>query len=269
MKKNQTSVRNGIEDFLCPFTDMYITQGADGDFSHKGTMANDVRGKKRGIKYPYYAPVTCKCLKVYPDGGGSKWQSLEKVRFSNGRVDYATFIIYHDETQDCYVDQVVHQGKQIGNMGKKGNVTGVHCHIEIEQGKDTTFKKNKYGVYSLNNEVDTDDCYFCDDTNIMNMKNANWKYLSDVPVSLKYKSKYILNIRTNAGTIYPIKLVKNIPEDLRNNLTSSNIFNFARLKKDTEFEVLEIIKNNKGTWAKTKYGFIAIEVSGKEYSVKC
>ena len=182
MKKNQTSKRKGIEDFLCPFTDMYITQGSNGSFSHKGTMANDVRGLKPGIRYPYYAPVTSKCLKIYKSGGGSKWQSLEKVRFSNGRIDYATYIIYHDDSLNCYVGQIVHQGKQIGNMGNKGNATGIHCHIEIEQGKDTTFKKNKYGIYCLNNEYEPSDCYFCDNTNIINYADKKWKYLKDVSI---------------------------------------------------------------------------------------
>ena len=56
MLKGQKSVRGGIEDFLCPFTDMYITQGSLGTFSHKGIMANDVRGKKEDIRYAYYAP---------------------------------------------------------------------------------------------------------------------------------------------------------------------------------------------------------------------
>ena len=75
MKKGQTSVRNGIQDFLCPFTDMYITQGSGGSFSHKGTMANDVRGTQSGVKYPYYAPCTCKCVKAYPESGQAMWQS--------------------------------------------------------------------------------------------------------------------------------------------------------------------------------------------------
>ena len=44
MKKGQKSVTNGIENFLCPVTDMYITQGANGSYSHKGTMAVDIRG---------------------------------------------------------------------------------------------------------------------------------------------------------------------------------------------------------------------------------
>ena len=37
MYAGQKSVRNGIEDFLCPFTIMNITQGANGALSHRGT----------------------------------------------------------------------------------------------------------------------------------------------------------------------------------------------------------------------------------------
>lgn len=272
MKKNQKSKRNNIEDFLCPFTDMYITQGANGSFSHKGTMANDVIGKKSGYRYPYYAPCSCRCLKVYPSGGGSMWQSLEKVRFSNGRVDFATFIIYHDESQDCKVGQVIEQGHQIGNMGKKGNATGVHCHIEIEQGADTTFKQNKYGVYCLNNEYDTDDCYFMDDTNILNMKSANWKYLKDVPVNPEpqptkrnYTCLYDMYVRTGAGTNHSVKLVKDLSADGKKHATSSNPNAYAIYKKGTVFTALEIVNQN-GIWAKTPSGYVCIKgQSGKVY----
>ena len=140
MIKGQTSLRNNIEDFLCPFTDMYISQGSNGKYSHRGIMANDVRGKAAGVKYPYYAPCTCKCLKTYPETGQVMWQSINKVRFSNGRIDYATFMTAHDNTMDAKVGQVVKQGQQLGNMGNKGfsNMTGVHCHIEVSQSSHTT-----------------------------------------------------------------------------------------------------------------------------------
>ena len=69
MIKGQKSVRGGIEDFLCPFTDMYITQGSMTNGSHKGIYANDVRGIQPGVRYPYYAPCTCKCVKIYPSSG--------------------------------------------------------------------------------------------------------------------------------------------------------------------------------------------------------
>ena len=184
MIKGQKSVRGGIEDFLCPFTDMYITQGSNGSYSHKGTMANDVRGTQVGIKYPYYAPCTCKCVKAYPESGQAMWQSTNKVRFANGRIDYATFMTAHDDSFDAdkYIGVAIPQGNKIGNMGKKGNATGVHCHIQISQSKTTSWSKNSYGVYQFPNEYDTDACYFVDNTNILNGMGGTWKKTSDVPV---------------------------------------------------------------------------------------
>ena len=217
MYKGQTSKRGGIQDFLCPFTDMYITQGSNGAYSHQGIMANDVRGLQPGVRYAYYAPCDCKCVKTFPSGGGSMWQSLDKVRFSNGRIDYATFIIYHDNSFDAYVGQTISQGTQIGNMGNKGNATGVHCHIEISQSNDTAFYPNKYGVYTMNNEYDTDDCYFVDNTNIMNCSFANWKYLKDVPVADvsyinlppdKIDERYIYDVNTKQKLPNTLKVKK-------------------------------------------------------------
>ncbi len=183
MLKGQISVRDGIEDFLCPFTDMYITQGSNSAYSHKGIMANDVRGKEPGVRYPYYAPCTCKCLKTYPQSGQVMWQSVNKVRFSNGRVDYATFMTCHDDTMDAKIGMVVPQGNQLGNMGTKGNATGVHCHIEVSQSADTSWTKNQYGNYHFNNEYDLDDCYFVDNTNVLNGMGGNWRTTDKVPVN--------------------------------------------------------------------------------------
>lgn len=188
MYKGQKSVRAGIEDFLCPFTDMYITQGSNSAYSHKGIMANDVRGAVKGVRYPYYAPCTCVCRKVYRESGQSMWQSVNKVRFANGRIDFATFMIAHDDSQDCYVGQQVPQGNQLGNMGTRGNSTGIHCHIEISQSADTSWTKNQYGIYHFNNEYDLDDCYFVDNTNILQGMGGSWKRTTDVPVAT---DKYI------------------------------------------------------------------------------
>lgn len=170
-------------------TDMYITQGSGGNYSHKGIMANDVRGSSAGVRYPYYAPCTCKCLKTYPSSGQVMWQSTNKVRFANGRIDYATFMTCHDDTMDAKVGMIVPQGNQLGNMGTKGNATGVHCHIEVSQSADTSWTKNKYGNYHFNNEYDLDDCYFVDNTNILNGMGGNWKKTSDVKVQSSTESK--------------------------------------------------------------------------------
>lgn len=190
MLKGQKSVRGGIEDFLCPFTDMYITQGSKGSFSHKGIMANDVRGAKSDVRYPYYAPCTVRCVKTYPSSGQVMWQSTNKVRFANGRVDYATFMTAHDDTMDAKVGMIVPQGNQLGNMGEKGVSDGVHCHIQVSQSNDTTWKRissfvwegKTHYIYGFNNEYDLDACYFVDDTNILNGMGGTWLKTSDVPV---------------------------------------------------------------------------------------
>lgn len=182
MIKNQKSVRGGVEDFLCPFTDMYITQGSNSNYSHKGIMANDVRGKELGVRYLIYAPCSMKCVRLYLESGQAMFQSINKVRFANGRIDYATIMVAHDNSMDCYVGQTFEQGQSFFQMGDKGNATGIHTHIQISQSNDTSWYKNEYGIYKFNNEYDLDDCYFVDNTNILNGMGGNWKVTSDVEV---------------------------------------------------------------------------------------
>lgn len=185
MFKGQKSKKDGLENFLCPFTDMYISQGSNGSYSHKGIKAHDIRGKISGIRYPYYAPCTCKCIKTYPVTGQVMWQSINKVRFANGRIDFATFMTAHDDTMDAKIGMIVQQGNQLGNMGRKGfsNITGIHCHIQISQSNDTTWYKNEYGNYKFNNEYEPEDCYFVDNTNIVYAANiTNWKKTDKISV---------------------------------------------------------------------------------------
>lgn len=200
MRAGQKSIRAGVEDFLCPFTDMYITQGSNMKPTHQGIYANDVRGLKSGIRYPYYAPCKVKCIKVYKPSGQVMWQSLDKVRFANGRIDYATFITVHDDTLNAYPGMIINQGEQLGNMGKKGYATGVHCHIQVSQSKDVEFRKNKYGIYCFNNEYELSDCYFIDGTNIIYGMNYNWKKLEDVSVDYKPSNKQYINLPASVST---------------------------------------------------------------------
>lgn len=197
MKANTKYVANdGIELFMCPFTDMYITQGSNSNFSHHGIMANDVRGLESGVRYPYYAPCTCKCLKTYPESGQVMWQSTSKVRFANGRIDFATFMTAHDDSMNAKIGKtVVPQGAQLGNMGSRGVGTGIHCHIEVSQSNDTSWTKKSsfqyngktYPIYGFNNEYDLDDCYFVDDTNILYGMGGNWKTAKEKYLSVKEK----------------------------------------------------------------------------------
>lgn len=193
MYKGQKASKDGIQYFLCPFTDMYITQGSNVG-THKGTMANDVRGAESGVRYPYYAPCDVKLIWRDLSNGQGMWQSLAPVIFANGNVDYATFVTAHDETFDAQVGQVVRQGDQLGNMGNKagggGQSFGVHCHIEIAQHNYSiaNWQKNSYGIYCFPNETDTDDCYFINDTNIIEGLGGNWKTIPEEKHNIGYKA---------------------------------------------------------------------------------
>lgn len=215
MFKGQKSIRGGIEDFLCPFTDFYLTCGPNESKYHMGIMAIDVRGSESDVRYPYYAPVTSKCIKTYPESGQVMWQSVNDVRCSNGYVGKVTYMTVHDDTMDAYAGLVVPQGNQLGNMGTKGNVTGVHCHIECSQSADTSWIKNGYGNWCFRTEVDPEDVFFMDNTNIIN-GIGNWKYLSDVPVSdAKFinlppsiEERYIYDVNTKNKLDYSLKPAK-------------------------------------------------------------
>ena len=273
MKINDKSVRAGIEDFLCPFEDMYITQGSNGSFSHQGTMANDVRGKDVGVRYHIYAPCDIKCLKLYPSTGQAMFQSINKVRFANGRIDYATFMVAHDNTMDCYVGQTFNQGDSFFQMGDKGYATGVHTHIQISQSSDTNWYKNEFGNYQFNNEYDTDDCYFVDDTNIINGMGGNWKLTKDVPVEEPkpstnpvYETLGDMYVRWDASYNAGIKLVKDLTEDGKKNATSDNPNAYAAYKKRTKFTVYEFKDKGYGLWGRSPSGWICIKgASGTLY----
>lgn len=259
MKKNETSKRGGYEDILCPFTDMYITQGSgysDGNYSHKGTRAIDVRGLEPGVRYPYYAPVTLKAVKVVASSGETTWQSVEKVRFSDGTIDYVTVETVHDDTRNSYVGMIIKQGEQLGNMGTKGNATGVHCHIEFAKGKQGLVK-NKYGNWGLSNAIEFEDACFMDNTNIIH-GFAKWKYLKDIPVqdddyfvpNVNYELLYDINLRLSPCVKSDnIPKVKNIDANTKKLLTSNNPNDNAIMKKGTQICPATITKSDNRIWA--------------------
>lgn len=181
MKKGQKSRRGGIQDLLCPFTYVRITQG-NGVGTHRGTLAFDIASKNK-TEEAYYAPCDVKCVMIYPSSGQAMWQSLEKVRMPSGLIDYVTMVTVHDNSFNSYVGQVISQGIQLGNKGTKGNATGIHAHIEIARGQKTSrnWYKNSYGIYTMNDEIMMEDAFFMDNTEIDPTSIArNWRYLTSV-----------------------------------------------------------------------------------------
>ena len=255
MKKNDKSKSEGIENFLCPTTDLYITQGAGEKFSHKGVMACDIRGKEKGVRYPYFAPCSCKCIKTYESFGEAIFKSIDKVRFANGIVDYAVFITAHDNNMIAKENMIFMQGDLLGHMGDKGKATGVHLHFEVGTGPDTKLYKNKYGNYALKNEIDLDDAMFIDNTNILT-KRGSWKYTN------KINNKKYLNLpktftkwRVYKENVIPIK---------------KNACGYLNTKKfgGLSYEILGFTDNNSCVVIKTRdYGIVKIYIKKTKASI--
>lgn len=232
MYAGQKSVRGGIEDFLCPFTDLYMTCGPNEGKYHKGTMAMDVRGAEAGVRDDVYAPGTSVCIWVIPSNGQAMWQTVEPVRTSDNSITYVTYVTCHDDVDfNAYEGMVVPQGNKIANMGRAGNTTGVHTHIECAKGKlgKSDWHQNQYGNWCFANETDPENLWFMDDTNILN-GIGDWKYLKDVPVHQdnyinippEIEERYIYDVNTKERlekTLKPAKFggltykIYNIIED--------------------------------------------------------
>lgn len=252
MEKGQKSIRNNIEDVLCPFTDWYCTQGANDTFSHKGSEANDIRGKEPGIRYPYYAPVDVVCVNVDKKYAFVWWQSVNKVRLADGSINYITILCGHDDTIDCYNGQVIKQGVQIGNMGNGGNATGVHCHIEVGIGKHKSWFPNKFGIYIIPNQIPLEKVFFMDNTNII-LGIANWKYLKDINCE-ENNTKYI-NLSNEADTwrIYDVEqepYIKNTKGYLK-----PSIFN------GLSYKIIEYKNNNCAIIDTLQFGKVKIYIN--------
>ena len=254
MKKGQTSVRGGIQDFLCPFQNLKITQGAGDRPIHMGTKAVDVRGASAGLKEAYYAPCDVKCVWVYPSNGQAMWQSINKVRCANGYVGIVTFMTAHDNSFNAKVGQIVKQGTQLGNMGNKGNASGVHCHIECTQSNNTTWAKNGYGIYNFPTETDLDDMCFMDGTNIIDGRNANWRYLKDVPVNEGTTGKkLILPASADTWRVYPLDKAPKVGNEVG--------FLYPSKFGGLEYEILGTPQSNVATIQTRDYGRVNIYIA--------
>lgn len=159
---------NGLENLLFPFEYMYVTQGEHNngiryamDFSGWGE-----NGKIK--KCPMYAPCTCKVVFVGSNDNNPVvcWESVEKVNFIDGSIDYACISVGHDDNyKDYTIGQIVEQGQVFAHTGNTGLSTGDHTHMIVGKGKyegyyhPTTEEgntlKNQYHMYNAYGVNDT------------------------------------------------------------------------------------------------------------------
>lgn len=254
MNKGQVSIRNGIEDILFPMSYCRITQG-DNEGTHLGTYASDLAGIDTGIDN-LYAPVTLKCVALNPsDGNASWWQSINKVRFADGSIDYLTMMILHDNNLSK-IGLIVKQGEILAKEGTTGKAIGNHLHVEFAKGKfKKKYERNKQGVWHLPNNLAIEKVCFMDNTNII-LGIADWKYLKDIKVNkvdqilypnekFKFSSSYIVEkIDIKNDLVYNSILGNWIPAKYLVEINGNQILNInERFKIEGIFTVGKINKN--------------------------
>ncbi|WP_276905228.1 hypothetical protein [Faecalibaculum rodentium] len=175
-----------------PMKTMTITQGNNGQYSHQGVNALDIAGKDAGID-PTFAPCKMRIARKegYANGNAVFAESVDKVMFADGTVDYAKFMFLHDNyTGDFSVGRVFQQWEEFGDEGTAGYATGNHCHFEVAKGKLVWDKagsgygyygrNNSTGVWHLQDSISADKACVVDGVTIKNGNGMGWKKASEV-----------------------------------------------------------------------------------------
>lgn len=120
-----------MEKAILKIDNLKISQGMNGDYSHNGDLAIDLCD----LKY-FKAPFTGKIKKIYKKCNGVWLQSINKVEFADGTIDYMTIMTLHDnDISKLKVGQTIKQGETYYHAGTKGKVTGKHIHMAVGRGK--------------------------------------------------------------------------------------------------------------------------------------
>lgn len=155
-----------MERPIYPSSNMRLTQGYN-EGTHMDSFAIDDAGIDSEIS-TLKAPFTGIIKKIYSADANEVWlESIEKVEYPDGTIDYMTIMFAHsNNVDDLFVGKKISQGEPFYSEGTKGQATGNHCHIECGKGKftGTGWHKNNAGYYSINNGKKPEECLWLDNT---------------------------------------------------------------------------------------------------------
>ena len=106
-----------------------ITQKGGSEFSHKGDKAIDIAGKDIGIE-SLKSPFTGIVKRIYTNQNVVWLESIDKVKYADGTIDYMTVMTMHDNNiSNLKVGDIINQGVTYYDEGSKGYTTGNHIHL--------------------------------------------------------------------------------------------------------------------------------------------
>ena len=179
-----------------------VTQGSGGEFSHKGDKAIDLAGKDDGID-SLKAPFTGIVKKIYQKNNAIWLESIDKVLYADGTIDYMTVLTMHDDSINLKQGDVIKQGIVYYKEGTKGYATGNHIHLAVGKGKFTGsgWYENSYGNWCINNQYDVYKALFLfDKVKVINSGGYNWIKTS----TLIQDNNYIIYTVVKGDTLWSI-----------------------------------------------------------------
>ena len=195
---------NGLQNALFPLTYLVVTSGENagdvpGTTGHNGRMIIDFSGwgeSGKIYKCPLYAPCDIKCVHV---GASSvkepsvTWESIDKVNFVDGTVDYITISVSHDDNFASYkIGDTRNQGDVFSHTGTTGVGTGDHTHMIVGKGKYIGYGNLGKG-WTLKNEYHIYNALGINDTVVRNTGGYNWKEFTPyVPPEPTKKDDFIV-----------------------------------------------------------------------------
>lgn len=235
-----------MEKIMYPLKNMWITC-VPGQYLHKYCQAIDDQGKDYPTIDKIYAPFTGKVVRKYPSECEIWFESVDKVEFADGTIDYATILFAHKDRYDDIKEGVVYkQGEVIYSEGTKaGNKVGGadrHVHFEICAGKTTGsgWKKSPDGTWNLVKGKKPTDCYFIDDSiNIIKTGGLNFKKIETPKVE-------IVNPVERDETTDQLKVLVDSLRVRTGHSTKDSVLGFVQ--KNAIYNYYETYNDNTYTW---------------------
>lgn len=192
MRAGQTlRARDGYEVALFPLPYMYISQGElmPSGWSHYNTYNMDFMGwdaNGRVYQAPLYAPFTMKVVALWDYNGSHtvSFESVDKVHFADGSLDYMTIEFTHAQNPPYHtIGDVVSQGQLCYYTGTFGQATGDHVHMCCGKGHYDGYTQRTGGHYDLTNRYHLYDSLYINDTTIVyDSHDYPWKtYIGPTP----------------------------------------------------------------------------------------
>lgn len=181
------------------------------------------------------APFTGVIKRIYTNTNTVWLESVDKVKYADGTIDYMTIMTMHDnDISNLKAGNIIRQGSTYYDEGRKGYTTGNHIHLAVGKGKFTGngWYKNNEDSWVINNQYDVHrGLFLLDSVDILNDGGYNWIKTSTLNEEVIGEKTYIVQKGDNLTKIAKMYNTT-IDQLLRlNNIQNKNLIYVGQILK--------------------------------------